>query len=252
MASPMNHNKVVVVADSHLESMANDVRCMADFLRTIQPAEHILVFLGDLFHVWVESPRYHTKKIKGLMDELTAFRRQGGTIHLVVGNRDLFFTSRNSFSEESHLPFDSVTLDFLALPFAGGLIVAHHGDTVNRKDYRYLRWRKIVRSSLVRYIFNKLPARKVKSILWDMERRMKRTNIEFKHTFPDEEWALFVKDVHHKYSPAILVVGHFHPESPIVTKYRTSTGIVVPAWHKTRNYLLVDSQLNYRFCRYRL
>lgn len=246
----MNHNEIVVVADPHLESTVNDVQCMVAFLKTLRPSEHILVFLGDLFHVWVESPRYHTEQVQYLMNELSAFRRQGGIIHLIVGNRDLFFNNISSFSEAGHLPFDSVNLDFLTLYFANGLIMAHHGDTVNRKDKRYLLWRKVVRSPLVKYMFNKLPAQKVKTILWDLERRMKQTNIKFRQFFPDEEWTSFVKHVHDTHSPTILMVGHFHPPRPIVIKNDSTTGIVVPAWHKTQNYLILDFQLKYHFRRF--
>ncbi|WP_419664011.1 LpxH: predicted UDP-2,3-diacylglucosamine diphosphatase [Desulfosarcina variabilis str. Montpellier] len=243
----MNNKKIVVVADPHLESTQNDVQCMVAFLKTLIPSEHILVFLGDLFHVWVESPQYHTEQVQYLMNELSAFRRQGGRIHLIVGNRDLFFNNISSFSEASHLPFDSINLDFLRLYFASGMIMAHHGDTVNRKDKRYLRWRKVVRSRLVKYVFNKLPAQKVKTILWDLERKMKQTNIKFKQFFPEDEWTSFVKQVHYAHSPTILLVGHFHPPRPIVTKYASTTGIVVPAWHKAQSYLILDSQLKYQF-----
>ena len=243
----MTHNKIVVIADPHLESTQNDVQCMAAFIRTLHPSEHILVFLGDLFHVWVESPRYHTKQVQYLMNELNAFRQQGGIIHLLVGNRDLFFENSSSFSQADHLPFDSVNLDFLRFCFADGLIMAHHGDTVNQKDRRYLMWRKIIRSPLAKYIFNKLPARKVKTILWDLERKIKQTNIKFRQFFPDEQWASFVKRVHDAHSPAILVVGHFHPPGPIVTNYDSTTGIVVPAWHNTHTYLILDDQLKYQF-----
>ena len=246
----MNHKKIVVVADPHLESAANDVQCMVAFLKTLQPTVHTLVFLGDLFHVWVESPRYHTRQVQYLMNELSAFRQQGGIIHLIVGNRDLFFRNISSSSAAGHLPFDSVSLDFLTLNFADKRIMAHHGDTVNRNDSRYLLWRKIVRSPLVSYIFNKLPAKKVKPILWDLERKIKQTNSKFRRCFPDQEWASFVKQVYDAHSPAILMVGHFHPARPIVTKYKSTTGIVVPAWHGARNYLILDLKLNYQIRRF--
>ncbi len=243
----MKPSKIVIVADPHLESTDNDVACMVAFLRTLQPSEHILLFLGDLFRVWVEPSRYHTEKVKCLMDALAAFRRQGGVIHLVVGNRDLFFKNRAASAEANHLPFNTVSLDFLTLSFAKELIVAHHGDTVNRKDRFYLRWRKIIRNPLVSYLFNKLPARYVKTILWNVESRMNQTNIKFKQFFPAAEWARFVKQVHDTFAPTILLVGHFHPRRPIVTRHHSTTGIVVPAWQKTQSYLIIDSKLNYHF-----
>lgn len=145
------------------------------------------------------------------------------------------------------MPFDSVNLEFLSLSFADRLIMAHHGDTVNREDRRYLMWRKIVRSPLVKYIFNKLPDQKVKTILWDLERKIKQTNIKFKQFFPDDQWASFVKRVHDAHSPSILLVGHFHPPSPIVIKYDSTTGIVIPAWHNAQAYLILDDKLKYQF-----
>lgn len=246
----MNGNKtIIIIADPHLESQANDVMCMIEFIRTLKPAEHILIFLGDLFHIWVETTRYHTEQEKQLLNELSSFRSQGGIIYLIVGNRDLFFREISS-SDDSCLPFNAICLGFMKLNFHQGLLMAHHGDTVNRKNKQYLIWRRIVRSSLAKYIFYKIPTEKGRTILWGSEKRIRDTNKEFRESFPDDQWAKFIEKVHQLHSPKLLLVGHFHPKSPIITKHNDTTGIVIPAWQRSQIYLEVDCQLNYQFRSY--
>jgi UDP-2,3-diacylglucosamine pyrophosphatase LpxH len=237
----------IIIADPHLESLANDVPCMTAFIRTLNPKDSILLFLGDLFHVWVGSPRYHTQAVKTLLDELSAFRSQGGTVCLTVGNRDLFFQETVSSADDRDSPFDAISLEFLMLRFETGLVMAHHGDLVNGRNKQYLLWRKFVRSSLTRRLFNLIPDEKWKGILWSLEKRIKATNKGFRNNFPVEEWTRYVTYVHQMHAPKLLVVGHFHPHRPIITQYRSTTAIVVPPWQAHQKYAILDPQLNFQF-----
>lgn len=236
---------MIVIADPHLESVADDVEGMIQFIRTLKPTEHVLIFLGDLFHVWTEFERYRTPRQKQLLDELNIFRERGGSVFLTVGNRDLFFADRSSASLENGLPFDAVSRNCLCFNSGRDIIMAHHGDTVNRHDHAYLLWRKIVRSSLLKSVFNLIPADKGKKLIYASEKKIKKTNKKFRICFPEEDWSLFVKAYHQKYAPRLLLVGHFHPERPIIAKHGSTTGIVVPLWHMTQAYCVIDSGLRY-------
>ncbi len=249
-AISVDDKEMIVVADPHLESVADDVEGMIQFVRTLDPARHVLMFLGDLFHVWTEFKRYHTPGQKALLNELNAFRERGGSVFLTVGNRDLFFEDRSDSPGGNGLPFDAVSRNFLSFSSGGDIILAHHGDTVNRKDNAYLWWRRIVRSSLLKAIFKLIPAERGRKLIYASEKKIKQTNKQFRIYFPEDDWSRFLQAHHQKSAPRLLLVGHFHTERPVVTKQGSTTGIVVPSWHMTQAYLVIDSGLRYRMKRF--
>jgi DNA-binding LytR/AlgR family response regulator len=77
-----------IIADPHLGSIDGDIDLMIRFIRSLDASRSTLLFLGDLFHVWVGIPRYHTPEIKRLLKELDKYRSEGGVSLLVGGNRD--------------------------------------------------------------------------------------------------------------------------------------------------------------------
>ncbi len=247
---PVNDRVIVAIADPHLESVPDDVECMIQFVKSLNPVDHVLLFLGDVFHVWTESNRYHTTRQNQLLDVLGNFRKEGGMACLTVGNRDLFFRNKAFTSSETRLPFDAVSLNCLRLRSGNDVILAHHGDTVNRHDSGYRSWRKIVRSGLTKAIFNLATAKLGKRLLYASERKIKKTNQRFRISFPEQDWLQFLNEYHERYAPSLLLVGHFHPENPIITKHGSTTGIVVPPWHITREYLIIDTQLHYQVNRF--
>jgi UDP-2,3-diacylglucosamine pyrophosphatase LpxH len=246
----VENKTIIVIADPHLESVPNDVEVMAQFIRSLQPAEHAMVFLGDLFHVWTESDKYRTSRQKQLLDQLRTFRVQGGSVFLTVGNRDLFFEDRSFSSYENSLPFDAISRNSLSFLSKDDIIMAHHGDTVNKNDNAYLLWRRIVRSSLMKFFFSLIPTDKGKKLIYASEKKIKKTNKKFRIFFPEEDWSQFVKEYHQRYAPSLLLVGHFHPSEPIIAEHGSTTGIVVPSWHMTQEYLAIDTQFHYQMNRF--
>jgi UDP-2,3-diacylglucosamine pyrophosphatase LpxH len=243
---PLDNRGLVVVADSHLESVPFDVECMIEFVKALHPDEHVLLYLGDLFHIWTESSRYHTTRQQQLLNELIAFRRKGGTVLLTVGNRDLFFEDQPFSSAEVDQPFDAISRGSLSLCAGKDLILAHHGDTVSRSDSAYLFWRKFIRSSLIKFIFNLIPAEQGKKLLFASEKRIKKTNQKFRICFPEKDWRKYIETYQERCAPHLLLVGHFHPKEPIVNTQGSTTGIVVPSWHMTQTYIAIDAQLRFQ------
>ena len=184
------------------------------------------------------------------MQALCDYRVQGGAVYLTVGNRDIFFKERESASKDNGLPFDAVSRNFLHFNLGHRRLTAHHGDTVNKDDKAYLKWRRIIRSGLTQAFFRLIPVEKAKKMMSASEEKIKKTNQRFRIYFPEENWSAFIKTCQRHYAPDLLVVGHFHPEQPIVTQKESTTGIVVPSWHISQTYLLVDAHLAYRIVRF--
>jgi UDP-2,3-diacylglucosamine pyrophosphatase LpxH len=246
----MQNKKIIVIADSHIGSEEKDLIIMIEFIRSLNPFEHQIILLGDIFFVWVEFPKYHTSTEKKLFSELSLFRRNGGSVFLTSGNRDFIFSDYYSNSYGDVLPFDMIKKDNLELNFQNGLIYAQHGDMVNKSDKKYLIWRIMVKSLFVKFILKVIPAiLGIKAINY-LEKTMKEVNSVKQPFFPKEHWEKFVKDIHEVCNPNILLVGHFHPKEPIVYKYNSTTGIVVPAWCSNLSYLVIDNHFNYSFRTY--
>ncbi len=239
------NKKIIAIADSHLGAKQGDVETMVRFLETIDPEKAELLFLGDLFHIWAGPVKYHTSQVKKLLESLRVFQQYNGKAHLVVGNRDIFFPQVSGETPVSSLPFYSINNEYTVLKKQGGTLMAIHGDTVNSKDKQYLRWRRLIRSRLFRGVFHLIPAWKVKKIMFKLEEDLKQTNLEFRHEFPISEWEKYVAEIHEKYAPTLLLVGHFHPNDLIVSESGSTTGIVIPDWRKSQKYLEIDSDLTY-------
>jgi len=241
----MTDKQYIVIADAHLGIAEGDVEMMIDFLHTLNPKSDEILFLGDLFHIWAGPKKYHTEPVNELLAALNHYQRKEGKVHLVVGNRDVFFPEVTAKTGNRILPFDTISRDFAFFESGGKRLAAIHGDTVNRLDKQYLRWRKLVRHPLFKRFFDLLPAAWVKRIMFQLEAGLKGTNQAFRLAFPKTEWTQFVSQVSENLGPDLLIVGHFHPEEPIVHEHESIRALVVPDWHTRQFYLRIDGGLNY-------
>lgn len=245
-----NINKqLIVIADSHLGIHQNDIYQMIEFLKSLNPKIEDLLFLGDIFHVWSGEKRYHTNDVTMFLNVLWEYRKQGGKVYLTVGNRDLFFSETKMFNPKLNLPFDQIANNFGKISIGNNknLILTNHGDTINKKDKQYLRWRKVVKSKLFRLSLQIFPNECIKKLMFYLENKLKNTNQAFRLSFPNEEWKEFLIQTEKKFSTfSLLLIGHFHPEKPIIHKVNHLTGIVVPDWLNDQSYLRIDHKLNWK------
>ncbi len=241
----MDNREIIAIADPHLGTKKGDVDHILRFLHSLPPEKTKLLFLGDLFHIWAGPRKYHTEPVQRLMQGLEQFREKGGELFLVTGNRDAFFPGRPVSANESRLPFDLIAPDFLEITVKSKKLIAFHGDTINSKDKRYLRWRKLIRLRLFQGVFSIIPAGQVKKIMFSLEEKLKQTNMAFRKEFPEEEWLTFIQSIYEKHHPNLVLAGHFHPREPIVTQHQTTTGLIVPDWCENHVYLSIKDDLSY-------
>jgi len=228
------HSDIIIIADPHLGTQTGDVDQMVSFIRSIDPQQAKLVFLGDLFHIWAGPSRYHSKQVRLLLSEIEAYQKSGGETYLVVGNRDVLFSKFEK--DPQYLPFNRIANDFLSLTLGKQHIVFNHGDLVNRQDRKYLKWRRFVRHPLFEFTMNTLPAKLASQILTSGEKNLKLTNHTFRKEFPKSEWASFIDRCFSNYQYDFLFIGHFHPKEMILDSFRSSTAVVVPAWISQQSY----------------
>lgn len=247
----MINKNLVVIADPHLGVIPGDVEEMGRFIETLDPAVSELVFLGDLFHIWAGPEKYHTPLVSRMLESLRGYRKVGGRVFLVVGNRDAFLSGHPKNRRLQHLPFDAIFPDFGILKPGSREVMVVHGDTVNQHDVRYLRWRRTIRHPLFERFFDLLPASWVKRIMFRLEANLQQTNMEYRRQFPVVEWDCFVDRAAAEHGVDLLLCGHFHPKELIIKTSGNTTAIVVPDWIREGAYLRVDADLSYELCRFR-
>lgn len=247
----MTNQRFIVIADSHLGIKSRDVETMIRFIATLDPVEEQILFLGDLFHIWAGPEKYHTSPVKTLLPVLKKFRQADGQVHLVVGNRDIFLPEVHQGNSACALPFDSISQEFGVFSLQGQKLAAFHGDTINSKDKRYLRWRRLVRHPLFQGVFNLLPDGWVTNIMFRLEDQLKSTNLEFRRQFPADEWSKFMEKVNRELAPKLLIAGHFHPDQPIVSSHACTMGVVVPDWHTDQSYLEISPEMEFYHRRFK-
>ncbi|MCX7804919.1 MAG: UDP-2,3-diacylglucosamine diphosphatase [Planctomycetota bacterium] len=123
-----------------------------------------LYSLGDLFQFWYEYRRALFEMYARDLDALEAAASRGVRIHLISGNRD--------FAYGGYLPGRlgaTVHGDGAVIEYAPGRkALACHGDLLCTADRSYLRFRRVIRSRPVAWLFRALPFPLAKAMIGGM------------------------------------------------------------------------------------
>lgn len=230
-------NKILVTSDHHFKNSEQEIEPFKKLLQSLDPKKYHLILLGDLFHFWINIPKTITKYQQNLLNILENFKKKGGQVSLVVGNRDIFFKNNNKF-----LPFDFIAYKSLILETAGKKILFEHGDLIDTKNKKYLLWRTFIRSSIIKYFLLLLPSSLIKKIASYLEKTLKKSTLKKNNTLPQTEWENFIKK---NSNIDLCVVGHFHPHKTIVTKKNNTKAIIIADWLETKTYVEINQKLQF-------
>lgn len=224
---------VAVVADAHLGGPGGSVDPLLGQLRELpQRGCERLLFLGDLFHIWVGDPRFETGPIRAVVPVLRSLRREGLRIDYVEGNRD-FFLKNSPYADA----FDEVATE-VALEVAGTRYLAVHGDGLNDRDWRYRFWRRVSKNPLTRLASRRFPSRSARHLMESMERRLGETNFKHKIHIPETVIKRYAqKRLAEGYD--VLLLGHFHE----ARRWQVEGGEVrvLEAWLHNRELAWIES-----------
>ena len=195
---------VAVVADAHLGGPGGGGEELADQLRELEPGRcPRVLFLGDLFHLWIGSRRFETPEVRLLAPVIRDLRRRGIRVSYVEGNRD-FFLADGAYDDL----FDDYGLE-IRFQAGGARYLAVHGDGLNRRDWRYRCWHRLSKNALSRLLLFRLPSALGRRLVASTERGLSATNLEHKSRIPEE--------VIRRYAARrlaeghdVLLLGHFH------------------------------------------
>ena len=213
----MDGRDYIFIADSHLrEKDAEEFFAMLDRIRGSGPAG--VVFLGDIFELWIALDGYETAMHRRFLDWCREAKQQF-EVGFILGNHEFYVTRRHAdafswISETEHT-------------LANG-IRCIHGDLINRADRRYLLLRKFLRSGFTRS-FLQLTARNIGPVIADFVlNSLKTTNQSHKRQLPMPQLERYVRSA--KNEPVRkIVAGHFHQHEQL----NDPEGIpleILPAW----------------------
>jgi len=223
---------VAVVADAHLGGPGGSGRALAEQLRALRPGDcSRVVFLGDLFHVWIGSRRFETPEVSRLTPVLRELRERGIRVSYVEGNRD-FFLADGAYGDL----FDDYGRE-VSFDAAGQRYLAVHGDGLNPGDWRYRCWRRIAKSAVSRALTFRLPASLGRRLVSSTERGLARTNREHRSRIPGplirRHAELRLAEGHD-----VVLLGHFHAKR----RWAVEGGEVriADAWFNNRELLWLE------------
>ena len=192
-----------------------------------------VVFMGDLFQVWVGNPRFESDEIRVVMECLRRLNEAGIPLHYIEGNRDFFIAG--SVYETL---FDSVGSE-LEFSSGGRRYLAVHGDGINVRDYLYRFWRRLSKNPVSRWAMNRLPRRLASRLISGFEQELSKTNFKHKRKMPVDvivDYARRRLESRHD----VLLLGHFH--EPFRSEVVSGEVIVFDAWFRTRRIEWLDRQ----------
>jgi UDP-2,3-diacylglucosamine pyrophosphatase LpxH len=204
-AQPDPQPDILVVADVHLNGADPEaLEAFLAFLRRETVGCGTLILLGDLFDLWLGPPALQEPHHRVLVDTLADLRRRGLVLAYCEGNRDLFVA--RYFGESL---FHMATEGAIVLNQGGRRFVMIHGDRLNRIDYNYRLWNRLVRNDAVRLLLRTLPSSLTLKLAAALERSLRSTNRRFRTYFPQYQCERFARR-QFGLGADVVLLGHFH------------------------------------------
>jgi len=209
---------LVIVTDAHVSRELGNSSAFFAMLALLEKGGGDVVFLGDIFDLWIALPRYeddlHSRFLSWCRRQTS--RRQVGFIE---GNHEFFLAREHAadFSWCSHAAWRQDA--------EGNLFC--HGDRINLTDRNYLIFRKLIKNPIARIFLYGLPLGP--RLVHTVKDGMKGTNQAFRKSLPREQLREFAESRFRQGARRIFA-GHFHQSF----HYQGSRGgdlYTLPDWH---------------------
>lgn len=211
---------MIIIADAHAGIKNGLEPEFLAMLKALENSAEDLVFLGDIFDLWIAFPRYEKELHREFLNWCRA-QKTRRNIYFVEGNHE-FFVNR-----QRRAAFTAYDDSLNGLQVGKFLFV--HGDRVNYNDKNYLRFRKMVKSRVVSFFVRFMPCGP--RIVHYVKESMKKANHNFRKYIPKAEIMTFARKTK-ELDVEILFLGHFHHAE--IIKADNVTVCMVPDWYKTR------------------
>ncbi len=229
---PISPDRAIFLSDAHMNKDDVHTRTFLDLAGKAASENAALFLLGDVFDLWFGAPSLTFGFQKPVVSRLQELRRSGLRVYYVEGNRDFYLKKPHE-----GVTFDKVAEVDMRTAVGGKRIYLSHGDMVNRGDLAYRFWKAISKNRLAYGTVSVLPSSIVLPLAERMERTLKRTNVQFRGTFPEAECREYARE---RFAEGIdiVILGHFHSERLLRFSPGEPEGVlaVLPSWREGWRY----------------
>jgi UDP-2,3-diacylglucosamine pyrophosphatase LpxH len=216
---------MIIVTDAHISKARGNHSAFFKMLAAIEGTGHDLVFLGDIFELWIALPGYE-QDIHINFIAWCAEQKKSRSIGFLEGNHEYYLASQRAraftwCSDEAWWQDDAATL-FV------------HGDQINRRDRNYLIFKKLINHGASKFILRSLPFGP--KIAESIKKGLKKTNQKFRVQLPRDEIKFFA-DKRFAAGADTIFVGHFHQQY-CYRNQESKELYVLPDWLSTQKITL--------------
>jgi UDP-2,3-diacylglucosamine pyrophosphatase LpxH len=212
---------MIIITDAHVSKTKGNHATFFKMLEALEKNDQELIFLGDIFDLWIALPRYE-EDIHHDFVSWCRNQKKYRTIGYMEGNHEYYL------ADEKKQAFTWCSKDTWWRDNAGALFV--HGDQINRRDRNYLFFRKLAKNQIAKFIIRNLPLSP--GIVESFKQGLEKTNAEFRMYLPRKEIEYFAES---RFSEGVdtIFAGHFHQE--YLYRNRESKELyVLPDWFSTQ------------------
>jgi UDP-2,3-diacylglucosamine pyrophosphatase LpxH len=220
---------MIIITDAHVSKAAGNHATFFRMLESLEGNHQNLIFLGDIFDLWVAFPRYEEnihRDFIGWCREQKSHR----SIGFMEGNHEYYL------ARQSAQAFAWCSAKAWWRDESGVLFV--HGDQINRQDRNYLSFRKLAKNQVTQFIVRILPFGP--RILESLKHGLKKTNRSFRLHLPQKEIEVFAESRFAEGFDTIFV-GHFHQEY-LYSNPDSKKLYVLPDWFSTQKVTVFDRE----------
>lgn len=210
----MNIRKTILIADAHVSEASDAEEAFFNMLEKIGKTDCHVVFLGDIFELWVGFDAYESAHHRRFL-EWAANEKKKRNIGFIEGNHEFYI-------REQHADAFTWVTDFSHY-LSDGHVCLMHGDTINEADRLYLLFRMFLRNPITRFLvwifgpfFGRFLSEKIRLSL-------KSKNMKHKKVFP-EKYICSLAGTMEEEGVDLCVLGHFHSVRHL------DSVCVLPAW----------------------
>jgi UDP-2,3-diacylglucosamine pyrophosphatase LpxH len=226
---------MIIVTDAHISKAAGNHATFFSMLESLEKNDQALIFLGDIFDLWVALPGYESD-IHHDFIEWCREQKKHRTIGFMEGNREYYPAT------ERGQAFSWCSTDAWYRDDSGTLFV--HGDQINYRDRNYLAFRKLLKNRVAKLILNHLPWGP--RIAEQCKQRLMQTNTDFRYHLPRREIRVFAES---RFAEGVdsIFMGHFHQEY-IYRNSNSKSLYALPDWFSTRKVTVFDQESKKAAC----
>ena len=202
----MMKKNILLIADSHLTEHCPEKTVFRSLLEKISESDYDVLFLGDIFDVWIGCTGYETSVHKEFM-EWCSREKSKRKLWFIEGNQE-FYIRRNRAEYFTEVFPDAALLD-------DGALFAAHGDKVNYHDTAFTFLRGILRNPFTYFVMKCFGYTGLgTSFSGKVRKDLRKTNQTQKRYFPEAE-LLELDQLLQKNGISSAVVGHFHRDGKV-------------------------------------